>query len=138
MKRIRALLYGTAVVVVLASRANVRADNLAEAAAKASALVKRPIAASPHALEEFPWLLREAYADNLAVAAHEAPALVKRPIVTSPHGLEEFPWLLRGSWPQTPATGQAKNPLNPRGAAAKPPGGTNRPILPGTHRGDYP
>ena len=34
-------------------------DNLAAAAAKASALVNRPILASPHALEEFPALLRE-------------------------------------------------------------------------------
>jgi len=33
-------------------------DNLAAAAAKASALVNRPIVASPHGLEEFPWLLR--------------------------------------------------------------------------------
>jgi hypothetical protein len=32
-------------------------DNLAAAAAKASALVNRPIDASPHGLEEFPWIL---------------------------------------------------------------------------------
>jgi hypothetical protein len=47
-------------VLALAVRINVRADDFAAAAAKASKLVNRPIAGSPHALEEFPWLLRGA------------------------------------------------------------------------------
>ena len=34
------------------------ADDLAAAAARASAYVNRPIGATPHALEEFPWALR--------------------------------------------------------------------------------
>ena len=36
----------------------VSADDLAAAAARASAYVNRPIGATPHALEEFPWALR--------------------------------------------------------------------------------
>ena len=44
---------------VLAFGAIARADNLAAAAAQASAVVNRPIGLSPHALEGFPALLRE-------------------------------------------------------------------------------
>jgi hypothetical protein len=86
-------------------------NNLAAAADKASALVNRLVAASPHGLERFPSLLRAyspqtevteqaqylgTYPDNLAAAAAKASALVNRPIAASPHALEEFPWLLRG------------------------------------------
>ena len=118
MKTTRTLLFGSAAVAAFALNTNLQADDLAAAAAKASAVVNRPIAASPHALEEFPWLLRgarpppevnypvqapETYPANLAAAAAKASALVNRPIVASPHGLEEFPWLLRGYSPQTAA-----------------------------------
>jgi hypothetical protein len=88
------------VIAAFGLNTNARADNLAAAAAKAFALVNRPIAASPHALEEFPWLLR-GYPpqtkvghqvknkgndpDNLTGAAAEAPAEVNRPIVPSAH-----------------------------------------------------
>jgi hypothetical protein len=114
-KGTKALLIGAAVIAALAARTNVRADDLAAAAAKASELVNRPIAASPHALEEFPWLLRDAsppiiverpaqttetYPGNLAAAAAKASALVNRTIVPSPHGLEEFSSLRQGHPPQ--------------------------------------
>lgn len=111
MKTTKTLLFGAAVVAALAPSTNVRADNVADAAAKASASVNRQIAASPHALEEFPWLLRgysppvvrqpaqnaETYPDNFAAAAARVSASVNRQIVASPHGLEEYPWLLRGN-----------------------------------------
>lgn len=153
MKTTKAMLFGAAVIAAFTPTKNVRADNLAKAAAKASALVNRPIAASPHALEEFPWLLRgyqppgavrppvrdsEIYHNNLAVAAAKASALVNRPILASPHGLEEFPLLLRGS---TEARQNLNNgatqteALSPTGRASAL---VNRPIVSSTHRGDYP
>jgi len=54
MKTTRTLLFGWAAVAALALNTNVRAGDLAAAAAKASAAMNRPIAASPHALEEIP------------------------------------------------------------------------------------
>jgi len=114
----RTLPTGSAAITAFVLNTNVRADDLAAAAAKASALVNRPFIGSPHALEEFPWLLRgyppppvvrhpvqdsESYPGDLAAAAAKASALVNRPIVASPHGLEEFPWLLQGYSPQTAA-----------------------------------
>jgi hypothetical protein len=58
MKTSKLLFLGGSAVAVLAFGAIARADNLAAAAAQASESVNRPIVASPHALEEFPWLLR--------------------------------------------------------------------------------
>jgi len=55
MKTGRAILIGA---IAFVAGTNLYADNLGEAAAKASAWAKRPIAASPHALEESPWILR--------------------------------------------------------------------------------
>jgi len=157
MKTKRTLIVGSVAIAAFGLNANARADNLAAAAAKASALVNRPIAASPHGLEEFPELLRgysppaevkhpatntTTYPNNLAAAAAQASALVNRPIAASPHALEEFPWLLRGYRPQTKVRHQVKNngtdPDNLAGAAAKVPAEVNRPIVPSTHRGDYP
>jgi hypothetical protein len=58
MKTTRTLLFASAAIAAFALNTNVRADDLAAAAAKASAVVNRPIVASPHGLEEFPWLLQ--------------------------------------------------------------------------------
>src|SRR5260370_21136684 len=81
MKTTRTLLFGSAALAPWAINKNLQADDLAAAAAKASAVVNRPIAASPHALEEFPWVQRggspptevrrpaqnpQTYPDNLA------------------------------------------------------------------------
>src|SRR5262249_22280075 len=141
----------------LAVRISVRADDLAAAAAKASALVNRPIAASPHALEEFPWLLRGASPpfpsghpaltistnfENFATAAAKASALVNRPIAASPHALEEFPWVLRSASPPVgvgrPAQTVQTNSENQVAGASRIAPPINRGILPSTHRGDYP
>jgi len=138
MKTTRTLLFGSAVVAAFALNANVRADDLAAAAAKASAVVNRPIAASPHALEEFPWVQRggspptevrrpaqnpQTYPDNLAGQAAKASALVNRPIGAIPHALEEFPWLLRGAPPPPevnyPVQAPETYPANLAAAAAK-------------------
>jgi hypothetical protein len=157
MKTTKALLFGAAVVAAITPIPHVQADNLSAAAAKASALVNRPIAGSPHALEEFPWLVRgsppptvarypaqksETYPNNLGAVAGEASAFVNRPVVASPHGLEEFPWLLRGSSPQAEANLHLKhNPIDtnnlfsPTGRASAL---VNRSIVSSTHRGDYP
>jgi hypothetical protein len=146
MKTTRTLLFGAAAVAAFAL--NVRADDLAAAAAKASALVNRPIAASPHALEEFPWVQRGGspptevrhpaqtngiYPDNFAGNAAKASALVNRPIVASPHGFEEFPWLLRGYPPPPVVRRPTQNPETYPGdlaaAAAKASALVNRPIV---------
>jgi hypothetical protein len=152
MKGTKALLIGAAVIGALAARINVRADDLAAAAAKASKLVNRPIAASPHALEEFPWLLQDAsppimvghpspttqtYPDNFAAAAAKASALVNRPIVGSPHGLEEFSSLRQGYPPQVavrrPAQELKTYPDNFAAAAAKASTVVNRPVVASPH-----
>jgi hypothetical protein len=157
MKITKTLLSVVAVFTVFATGTAVRADDLAAAAAKASKLVNRPVAASPHALEEFPWLLRSSsppivarhplqaartYPDNLATAAAKASALVNRPIVASPHGLEEFPGLLRGMSPQIESSqvGSTNRMFFGNSAAdpAKASASSKRPIVPSTHRGDYP
>ena len=146
------LLFSSAAVAAFALNINVRADNLAAAAAKASALVNRPIAASPHALEEFPSLLRgdstppevrhpaqnpQTYPDNLGGKAAKASALVHRPIAASPHALEEFPWLLRGYPPPTevshPVQVPETYPDNLAAAAAKASALVNRPIVASPH-----
>ena len=152
MKNIKTILFGAAVVAAFAPSRNLEADNLAEAAAKASALVNRPIAASPHALEEFPWLLRGypppvvarygpqrrgTYPDNFGGTATEASALVNRPIAASPHALEEFPWLLRGYPPPAVIRQQSRNsatyPDNLAEAAAKASASVNRSVPASPH-----
>jgi hypothetical protein len=148
----RTLLFGSAAITAFVLNTNVRADDLAAAAAKASAAVNRPIAASPHALEEFPWVQRggslstevrhpvetnRTYPENFASPAAKASALVNRPIVASPHGLEEFPWLLRGGSPpfevRHPAPDPQTYPGNLAAAAAKASALVNRPIVASPH-----
>jgi hypothetical protein len=156
MKTTKALLYGSAVIAALAACINVPAHNLAAAAAKASKLVNRPIAASPHALEEFPWLLRgdspqirvrhppqepKTYPNNLAAFAAQASKLVNRPIAASPHALEEFPWLLRQISAQAEPSQTKTNWIhdeNPADLGAQASPSIRRRISPSTHRGDYP
>lgn len=160
MKNSKLLFLGVTAAVVLGFGAIARADNLAAAAAKASKLVNRPIAASPHALEAFPWLLRgpmpptagmgatveppqntPTYPHNFGAAAARASALVNRPIAASPHALEAFPWLLRGPTPPHEAMGgtaeEKENtktyPDNLAAAAAKASALVNRPILASPH-----
>jgi hypothetical protein len=152
MKTTRTLLFGWAAVATLTLNTNVRADDLAAAAAKASALVNRPIVASPHALEEFPWVQRGGspptevshraqtngtYPDNLAAAAAKASALVHRPFIGSPHALEEFPWLLRGYPPPPVVRRPVQDPQSYPGdlaaAAAKASALVNRPIVASPH-----
>src|SRR5260370_11098561 len=80
MKTTRTLLFGSAAVAAFALNTNLQADDLAAAAAKASAVVNRPIAASPHALDEFPWVQR----------GDSPPTEVMRPahnLHTYPHNL---------------------------------------------------
>src|SRR5262245_42443949 len=116
MKTTKTLIVGAAVGATFTVNTNVHADNLADAAAKASAYVNRPIAVSPHALEEFPWALRgypppsrtakppQVCPSDLATAAARASAYANRPVAATPHALEEFPWALRGYAAPTKST----------------------------------
>src|SRR5262245_27460982 len=100
MKTTKTLVFGAAVDAAFTVNTNVRADGLVDAAAQASAYVNRPIAATPHALEEFPWALRgyppprraaqpaQLYPSDPATAAARVSAYVKRPIAATPHALE--------------------------------------------------
>jgi hypothetical protein len=152
MKTTRTLLFASAAIAAFALNTNVRADDLAAAGGKASAVVNRPIAASPHALEEFPWVQRGGapptevrrpaetngtYPDNFAGPAAKASALVNRPIVASPHGLEEFPWLLRSGSPpievRHPVQDPQTYPGNLAAAANKASALVNRPIVASPH-----
>lgn len=146
MKTAKAFLIPTALFAAFAV-IHVRADDLAAAAAKVSAIVKGPVAASPHGLEDFPWALEgfppparisepaqiiRTYPDDLAAAAAEASAYVKRPVAASPHALEEFPWALRGypppPIPHQPARKAAAYPGNLAAAAAKASALIKRPV----------
>jgi len=152
LKAMKILFFGVAAAASFGVGTNARADNLAAAAAKASVLVNRPIAGSPHGLEEFPWLLwgysaqteatesaqnTATYPDNLAAAAAKASVLVNRPVAASPHALEKFPSLLRGYSPQTKVNEKAQNigtyPDNLAAAAAKASALVNRPIAASPH-----
>ena len=62
MKKIKKIILGAALGAAFTINTNVSADDLADAAAKAFAYVNGPIAATPHALEEFPWALRRCLA----------------------------------------------------------------------------
>jgi hypothetical protein len=138
MKTAKVFLIPTALLAALTAITHVRADDFAAAAAKVSAIVKGPVVASPHGLEDFPWALESfppparisesvriirTYPDDLAAAAAEASAYVKRPIAASPHALEEFPWALCGYPPpqktHQPARKATAYPGNLAGAAAK-------------------
>lgn len=111
MKTTKALLVGVAVAATVVTNQNVRADNLAAAAASASASVHRLVLASPHALEEFPWLLRgpAAQTDTAARQAKVLADLKKNPaFAASPRVREQFPELDRAGWASTVASSQGE------------------------------
>jgi hypothetical protein len=103
MKITKTLLLG-AVVATAASaiNQNVRADDLASAAALASASVNRLILASPHGLEEYTWLMREAQPRTETTAGSESvvSSIKKnRALAASPRMIEQFPELARFGQP---------------------------------------
>ena len=131
-------------IVAIANGTNLYAQNVTDAAAKASALVKRPVAASPHTLEEFPWALRgvppperspalQTYPTNLFAAAARASAWAKRSIAASPHALEEFPWAVSGQDPPRRLQMAQIYPGNFFEMAAKASAWANRPIAASPH-----
>ena len=151
MKMTKVLLFGVAVAASVATQ-TARGDNLAAAAASASASVNRLVLGSPHSLEEFPWLVRghsqppgaagpaqnvRAYPNNLAAVAARASALVNRPVLASPHELEAFPSLLQGYSPPTgagePAQDTESYPDNLAALAAKASELVNRPVAASPH-----
>jgi hypothetical protein len=89
------ILLGAAIVATLSATQNLRADNLARASATASASTHRLIVASPHGLEEFPWLLRGELPNQEMVRSRGLPAeLVKnKALAASPRMREQFPEL---------------------------------------------
>lgn len=100
MKTSKSLLL-SATVIALAMGKNLQATNLASAAALASASVHRPIIASPHGLEEFPWLLREAspQAETKPSSVSALSTIKKnRALAASPRMREQFPELARAGW----------------------------------------
>ncbi len=116
MKTTKTLLFGVAVAATVATTQNVRADNLASAAAAASATVHRLIVASPHGLEEFPWLLREPSPQIHAAARSESVlANIKknRAFAASPRVREQFPELDRGGWSSTGVPSKPANAFTP-------------------------
>lgn len=98
MKMTKILLFSATVVATLATNQFVRADNLAAEAALASDAVKRPIMASPHALEEFTWLTRQSPTRPTMARTDSVLASIKknRALAASPRVREEFPTLDRG------------------------------------------
>ncbi len=141
MKTGRAILIGA---IAFVAGTNLYADNLAEAAAKASSWAKRPVMANPHALEEFPWALRglqlpergqklETYPATLFEAAARASAWAKRPVAPTPHALEEFPWALIGTKPPERIEKPEIYPGNLFELAAQASAWTKRPIAASPH-----
>lgn len=104
MKMTKRILFSATVVTTFALNQHVQADNLAAAAATASASVHRLVVASPHGLEEFPWLLRS---PSVQVAGQEKSAAVlvaiekNKAFAASPRVLEQFPELARAGWAST-------------------------------------
>ena len=99
--------FGGAVVAALATNQNVQADNLAAAAAKASALVNRPIDASPHGLEAFSWLRwPSSPPTETKVRSESVLSTIKknRALANSPRMREQFPELARAEQPSTVAS----------------------------------
>ena len=95
MKTTRPILLGAAIVATFAATQSLLADNLAGAAASASASTHRLIVASPHGLEEFPWLLRGELPNQVTVRPRGLPAEIVRnkALAASPRMREEFPEL---------------------------------------------
>jgi hypothetical protein len=101
------ILFGAIIVATLVTTQNLRADDLAHAAALASASTHRLIAASPHALEEFPWLLREPSPQtDPAVLSERALSAIKKnsAFAASPRVREQYAELDRSGWQSTIAT----------------------------------
>jgi len=110
MKMTKSLLFGVAVAATVATNQNVRADDLASAAAAASASVHRIVVASPHALEEFPWLLRgPAPQVNTAARSEHVLAEIKKnsAFAASPRVREQYPELDRAGGQATVASAKA-------------------------------
>lgn len=103
MKMTKTILCGAAVAAFITNQ-TVGADNLAAAAAVASASVHRLVVASPHGLEEFPWLLRSPSVQADARQKSEAvlAAIEKnKALAASPRVREQFPELARAGWSST-------------------------------------
>ena len=110
MKTSKKFLFGVVVAATVVTNQNLLADNLARAAALASASTHRLIVASPHALEEFPWLLREPSPQRDNTARHERVlSIIKKnsAFAASPRVREQFPELDRVGWQSTVASANA-------------------------------
>jgi hypothetical protein len=116
MKLTKTIFLVAAVVTTLALNQSVQANNLAAASAVASASVHRFIVASPHGLEEFPWLLREPSAQKGGRQKSEAAiAAIKknRAFATSPRVREQFPELARAEWSSTDVSSKRATAFSP-------------------------
>ena len=110
MKITKTFLLGTALVTIVAANQSVRANNLTEASALASASVHRLVVASPHGLEEFPWLLREpSLRSETTVRSNAVLSTIQknRALAASPRMREVFPELALAEWS---ATGMSARP----------------------------
>ena len=109
MKMTKTFLLGTALVTIGAANQSVRANNLAAASALASASVHRLVVASPHGLEEFPWLLREPSPRiRTKVRSNAVLSTIQknRALAASPRTREVFPELARAGWSATDTSSQ--------------------------------
>jgi len=98
MKTTKRILLSATIVATFIATWNLRADNLAQAAALASASTHRLIPASPHGLEEFLWMAREPGRQVDAKTRSEGNlASIKKnsALAASPRIREEFPELAR-------------------------------------------
>jgi hypothetical protein len=95
MKITKPILLSATIVATLATSQSLRADNLARASALASASTYRLIVASPHGLEEFPWLLREELPKQEPLRPWGLPSEIVRnkALAASPRMREQFPQL---------------------------------------------
>jgi hypothetical protein len=115
MKTTRPILLAAAIVATFAATQSLLADNLAGAAASASASTHRLIVASPHGLEEFPWLLREELPNQVTVRPWGLPAEIVRnkALAASPRIREEFPELARAGEAEVLASSRRNVGPNP-------------------------
>lgn len=115
MKTSKSLLL-SATVIGFTMGQNLPATNFSSAAALASASVNRLIVGSPHGLEEFPWLLREA-SPRAETNASSVSALSKikknRALAASPRMREQFPELARAEWSSTDVSSKPATALIP-------------------------
>jgi hypothetical protein len=111
MKTSKALTFGATLTAAFLTNQNVGATNLAAVAEVASASVHRLIVASPHGLEEFPWLLREASVQTRATERSQnvlSEIKKNRALAASPRMREQFPELVRAGWPPTDVSSKAR------------------------------